>query len=67
MTSLIYNGQTYGCRDDESVLDALTRQGVVVPFSCRNGICHVCLMRKISGSLDSVAQKGIKESLKAKD
>lgn len=66
MPNITYNGQSYSCRNDESVLDALTRQGVVVPFSCRNGICHVCLMRKISGKLNSAEQKGLKENLKAK-
>lgn len=63
MPSIIYQGQRYHCRESETVLDALIRQGVSLSFSCRNGICHVCLMRSVAGSVNQRAQAGIKGSL----
>lgn len=65
MPTIIYEGIHYHCRETETVLDALLRQGVAIPFSCRNGICHVCLMRCESGQVDERAQAGLKPGLQA--
>ncbi len=65
MPAIIYEGRTYQCRDSETVLDALIRQGADVPFSCRNGVCHVCMMRSVSGEVGERATAGIKPSLQA--
>jgi ferredoxin/truncated hemoglobin YjbI len=54
-----YKGEEYLCKDGETVLDAMLRQGVDIPFSCRNGICHVCLHHAESGELPADAQKGL--------
>ncbi len=67
MTDITYQGKTYSCRDGESVLDAFLRQGVNLPFSCRNGVCQVCLQRSMSGKPAQGSQKGLKDSLVAKD
>jgi ferredoxin-NADP reductase/ferredoxin/truncated hemoglobin YjbI len=67
MTEITYQGKTYNCREGESVLDAFLRQGVNLPFSCRDGICHVCLQRMVSGELPKGSQKGLKEKLVAKN
>jgi len=62
--SIIYQGKRYQCRESETVLDAMMRQGVPLAFSCRNGICHVCLMRCNAGTVTESAQAGIKDSLR---
>lgn len=62
MATIQYKGKSYQCRDDETVLDAMLRQGVDFPFSCRNGICHACLHRVESGRLTAQAQKGLDAS-----
>ncbi len=64
MPIISYEGKTYQCRESETMLDALMRQGASLPFSCRHGICHVCLMRRVSGNLDGDSQAGIKDSLR---
>lgn len=46
-------------RNTENVLDALLRQGIEIPFSCRSGVCHVCLQQCSAGSIPPVAQKGL--------
>jgi ferredoxin-NADP reductase/ferredoxin/truncated hemoglobin YjbI len=67
MAEITYLGKTYNCRAGESILEAFLRQGVDLPFSCRSGVCQVCLQRAVSGQLPEGAQKGLKESLAAKN
>lgn len=45
-------GQTYLVDDDERILDALERQGVVLPVACRYGGCVTCAGRLVSGAVD---------------
>ena len=66
MKKIIYKGDGYQCRDDETLLDALQRQGVEVSFSCRNGICQVCMLRTASGSVPPDSQQGINLELQDK-
>lgn len=63
MPVLKYQNQQYECRAGETVLDALMRQGVNIPFSCRNGVCQVCLQRCVSGKIPALAQKGLRPNL----
>lgn len=63
MPDLIYEGRYIRSRDGESVLDALLRQGISIPFSCRNGICHVCMQRCLHGSIAPATQKGLSPEL----
>jgi len=59
MTKFVYQGISCQCRPDETILDALLRQGIDIPFSCRNGICHVCLHRCVEGVIPEKANKGL--------
>lgn len=65
MTTVKYKDQIYDCRSGETVLDALTRQGVTLDFSCRSGICQVCLQRVTSGDVPERSQLGLRPSLRA--
>lgn len=67
MTQLNYNGVTYQCAVNETVLDALTRQGVAIPSSCRNGVCQTCMMQSTDAKVPSVAQHGLKPTLQAQN
>jgi ferredoxin-NADP reductase/truncated hemoglobin YjbI len=64
MPFLKYEGRDVSSREGETVLDAFLRQGVTVPFSCRNGICHVCLQRCVRGHIPPVAQNGLRPELR---
>ncbi len=44
-------GHTFQVRANESVLDALLRQGTAVPYSCRNGTCAACKSILVSGQV----------------
>lgn len=63
MPDLIYEGRNIRSREGESVLDAFLRQGISIPFSCRNGVCHVCIQRCLHGSVAPVTQKGLSQEL----
>jgi len=64
MPNLKYQGRTVATRDGENVLDAFLRHGISIPFSCRNGICHVCLQRSVQGAVAAVAQHGLRPELR---
>jgi ferredoxin/truncated hemoglobin YjbI len=59
MTTILYQGQEYSCREGEILLDAMLRQGVDFPFSCRSGSCRVCMHQAQSGGVPVEAQKGL--------
>lgn len=59
MSLLKYQDLEIHSREGESVLDALLRHGVDVPFSCRNGICHVCMQQCVHGDIPPAAQRGL--------
>jgi ferredoxin/truncated hemoglobin YjbI len=61
MVTIKYQGKEVSCRDGETVLDAMLRQGIDFPFSCRSGICHVCLHRVECGEIPLEAQQGLDE------
>lgn len=64
MPYLKYQEREIFSRTGESVLDAMLRNGISVPFSCRNGICHVCLQRCTQGEIPPVAQNGLSQELR---
>jgi NAD(P)H-flavin reductase/ferredoxin/truncated hemoglobin YjbI len=65
MPKLTYAGATYDCREGETVLDAFLRHGVETPFSCRSGICHVCVRRCVRGTVPARAQIGLRDRLRS--
>lgn len=48
----------------ETVLDTLLRHEVVVPYSCKSGLCQTCMLRATKGEVPEHAQKGLKDSLR---
>ena len=65
MAKIIYRGQSYDCKENESVLDTLTAGGELIPSSCKAGICQTCLMQATSGQVPEEARKGLKPTLAA--
>lgn len=50
--TLTPSGHTFKTSADESVLDAALRQGIGLPYGCRNGACGSCKGRLVSGDFD---------------
>ncbi|MDX1512510.1 MAG: CDP-6-deoxy-delta-3,4-glucoseen reductase [Gammaproteobacteria bacterium] len=45
------SGNTFQVEDNESVLDAALRQGLKLPYGCRNGACRSCKGKLIEGDV----------------
>jgi len=45
------SGHTFTIRQNESVLDAALRQGIILPYGCHNGACGSCLGAVLSGTV----------------
>jgi NAD(P)H-flavin reductase/ferredoxin len=60
---IVYQGKEYDSEAGETVLECLLRHGVNVPYSCRSGVCHSCMMRSVTGTPAIESQKGLKSSL----
>lgn len=67
MPDITFEGVTYDCASDETVLDSLTRHGVLLPSGCRSGSCHACKVKAVKGTPPAAAQAGLKETLKAQN
>lgn len=63
MPKVTYAGADYPLAEGESVLDALLRGGANVPFSCRKGTCHVCMMQVTRGEAGDGATRGLRSDL----
>jgi len=46
------SGECFMVEAGETILGAAQRQGVVLPYGCRHGICGACISRVISGRID---------------
>jgi len=64
LSKVFFADQGYECQEGETVLDALLRHDVSVPFGCRRGVCHSCMMKAKQGELLSLSQVGLKETQK---
>ena len=62
---LNYLGYAVACRKGESVLDAFLRAGVNIPFSCKSGVCHRCMIRCIDGEIPLDAKRKLPEHQQA--
>ncbi len=61
MASVGYKQERFVLHERETVLDALLRNGVEVPHSCRSGACRSCTMVATAGSVPEPAQTGLRE------
>ncbi len=46
------SGHTFKVAIDETILDAALRQGIGLPYGCRNGACGSCKGKIVSGEFD---------------
>ena len=63
MYKLTIEEQTYGCRPDETVLDALIREHVTISYACKKGSCHSCMVRSPHTVPPEASQAGLKNTL----
>jgi CDP-4-dehydro-6-deoxyglucose reductase len=51
------------CRDNETVLEAALAAGINIPYSCRQGTCKSCIVKKLSGEIDYVRTELLEKNL----
>jgi len=47
------SGHTVTVKDGETVLAAALREGIVIAYGCRNGVCGTCKGRLVEGTVDT--------------
>ncbi len=54
MTVVNKNGQIVdiSCQEQESLLDAANRQGVIIPYACKGGGCGLCKIKIEEGKFE---------------
>ena len=66
MPIITYQGNSYECSSDQTLLDGVNSQGANLPYGCRSGLCQGCLVKAVKGTPPASAQMGIKPTLKEK-
>jgi len=59
-TDTLYTVQVPG---DRYILHSAERQGIDLPFACRNGACTTCAVRIVSGEIDQPEAMGLSREL----
>ncbi|MGR9046319.1 MAG: 2Fe-2S iron-sulfur cluster-binding protein [Gammaproteobacteria bacterium] len=57
-------GQVAVCQEGETVLDALLRERIEVPYGCRQGACQSCMVRSLDVEPPAASQAGLKDVLR---
>lgn len=66
MATLYFNppkngdAQHVSIESGESVLDALLREGISVPYGCKSGICQTCILQEKNNKAPESAQRGLR-------
>ena len=50
--SVTPSGHNFSAEADETILEAALRQGLTMPYGCRDGACGACKGKVLSGSVD---------------
>ncbi|RDH42938.1 2Fe-2S iron-sulfur cluster-binding protein [Zooshikella ganghwensis] len=61
MPIIQFKDQNIHCDKQQILLDELLAAGCSVPFSCRAGLCHSCLMYATAGTPPKTAQQGLNQ------
>lgn len=59
MPELRVAGQSWSVPAGSNLLDALNQVGMRVPYSCRAGSCHACLVRCVRGEVANAAPEAL--------
>lgn len=51
-TTIQPSGHKFSVEENETVLEAALKQGITLPYSCRDGVCGVCKGKVVQGTVD---------------
>lgn len=66
MPKITYSDTQVEAGAEQSVLESLEAAGFAIPYSCRSGICHSCIMQS-EDNVPASAQQGLSENQKAQN
>ncbi len=66
MPKITYKNQAVSIENPESVLEGLENAGFEIPFSCRSGLCHSCMMQADQNP-PRASQEGLSENQKTQN
>ena len=59
-----FDGRVYQIKSGETALNAMLMGGAQLPFSCRKGTCHSCMLEAVSGDPGPAAIAKLPENLR---
>ncbi len=62
MAQVEFEGRRYSLQPNETLLEALLRQGVALDYGCKAGVCHSCLLQATEGDMPQQARQGLTAS-----
>ncbi len=65
MAFVHYQDQSFEVGSTESVLDCLIRNGVDLPYGCKQGVCHACKLKLVAGSVPARSQEPLRDTWRA--
>jgi CDP-4-dehydro-6-deoxyglucose reductase len=65
LPSIKIEDNTYEVAAGESVLSCLERNGIMLPASCRSGVCQACIVRAEKGNVHEKARGSLKDTQRA--
>lgn len=61
MAEIHFGEHVLSCDSGDTALDTLLKHNVQVPWSCRAGLCHSCLLQATDGTIPPASQRGLNE------
>ena len=52
------SGRTFSVNPDETLIEAASRQGIILPYGCRDGRCGSCIGQVLSGAFEYDSEHG---------
>ncbi len=62
MPLITFDGHQYDCHQGETILECLTRHGLLVASGCQSGVCQTCITKAVKGRPTADSQKGLKDT-----
>ena len=62
MPIIRFAGKAFSLNDNENLLSGLLRNQARIPFSCRAGVCHSCLLKLDQGTVPANSQHNLNQS-----
>lgn len=61
MPVITFANRSHPVDKEKRLLDSLLEKGEDIPFSCRSGVCHACLLKADSGKPPAASQKNLNQ------